>query len=203
MAAILNGNKNKLRLDSLSLRNSYDNNTIDKLSILVAQKLVQNFDFKKKNVHLFFPIENKKEVNTWHLYNLIKDSAQLHTSTLNEKSKQWECITFEKTNNFTTTKFEVPIPVDYRLSNWIEIDYIIVPLLCFDSFGNRIGYGKGIYDQILKKTKSNCVKIGLSFLKCSEQKIDIQPHDIPLDFCQTPFQLHQFTSVQQSKIIFL
>ena len=100
LAATLNGNKNKLRLDSLSLRKSYNNDTIDKLSILVAQKLVQNFDFKKKNVHLFFPIENKKEVNTWNLYNLIKDFAQLHTSTLNEKSKQWECINFEKSNNF-------------------------------------------------------------------------------------------------------
>ena len=193
MAAILNGNKNKLRLDSLSLRNSYDNNTIDKLSIPIAENLVQKFDFKKKNVHLFFPIENRKEVNTWHLYNLIKDSAQIHTSTLNEESEQWDCITFGKTNNFTTTKFGVPIPVNYQLSKWEEMDYIIVPLLCFDSLGNRIGYGKGIYDEILKKTKSNCIKIGLSILKCSEIKIDIEPHDVALDYCQTPFQLHQFT----------
>tara|TARA_B100001287_G_scaffold275794_1_gene284470 strand:+ start:2711 stop:3292 length:582 start_codon:yes stop_codon:yes gene_type:complete len=192
LAATLNGNKNKLRIDSLTARKSYNNKTIDKHSILIAQNLVRKFDFKEKNIHLFFPIKNKKEVNTWYLYNLIKESSKLHTSVLSEKSKQWDCINFEKTNNFTTTRFKVPIPINYQFTKWREIDYIIVPLLCFDSFGNRIGYGKGIYDKILNKTKFNCIKIGVSLLKCSTQKIDSEPHDIPLDYCQTPFQLHQF-----------
>ena len=192
MAATLNGNKNKLRIDSLTARKSYNNKTIDKHSILIAQNLGRKFDFKEKNIHLFFPIKNKKEVNTWYLYNLIKESSKLHTSVLSEKSKKWDCVNFEKTNNFTTTRFKVPIPINYQFTKWREIDYIIVPLLCFDSFGNRIGYGKGIYDKILNKTKFNCIKIGVSLLKCSTQKIDSEPHDIPLDYCQTPFQLHQF-----------
>ena len=29
-----------------------------------------------------------------------------------------------------------------------KLDFILLPLLCFDDHGNRVGYGKGIYDQI-------------------------------------------------------
>ena len=91
-----------------------------------------------------------------------------------------------------TTKFNVPTPITYESSNWDEIDIIIVPLLVFDNLGNRIGYGKGIYDAILEKTRKNCIKIGVSFFKCSPLNIDSEPHDISLNYCQTPFQLNCF-----------
>lgn len=36
-----------------------------------------------------------------------------------------------------------------------DIDMVLVPLLAFDTQGNRVGYGKGYYDRFLK----NCLKI--------------------------------------------
>ena len=67
-----------------------------------------------------------------------------------------------------------------------------MPLLCFDDYGNRIGYGKGIYDQICKCLNKSCVKIGLSFFEAHQNTIEKEKHDIPLDFCQTPLKLYKF-----------
>ena len=41
-------------------------------------------------------------------------------------------------------------------------DLIIVPLLAFDRFKNRLGYGKGYYDRFLGKNK-NILTIGIAF----------------------------------------
>ena len=104
-----------------------------------------------KKVHLFYPIDEKKEINTWEIHSLIKNKSLLHTSVHNSKTKEWECASFNCNEEFTTTIFEVPIPVKYKICNWKSIDIVLIPLLVFDKKGNRIGYGKGIYDRILSK----------------------------------------------------
>lgn len=192
MAAISNGNKAILREQAIKIRSKLSSSKTNELSEIIADQLINNFKFKGKNVHLFFPIKGRNEVNTWHLYNLIKEISKIHTSKANSTSDSWESIKFKKDSNFTTTKFNVPIPITYESSNWDEIDIIIVPLLAFDNLGNRVGYGKGIYDSILEKTRKNCIKIGVSFFKCSPLSIDSEPHDISLNYCQTPYQLNCF-----------
>ena len=59
------------------------------------------------------------------------------------------------------------------------IEAFIVPLLCFDEEGYRLGYGKGYYDRVLKDHKA--VKIGIAYdmQKCAH--VPHEEHDIPLD----------------------
>ncbi len=64
-----------------------------------------------------------------------------------------------------------------------SMDLIIVPGIAFDPRGNRIGYGGGFYDKLLKLTQG--YKVGLAF---SEQMLDELPtevHDVPLDLIIT------------------
>lgn len=49
----------------------------------------------------------------------------------------------------------------------------IVPGICFDKEGYRIGYGKGYYDKYL--SNKNIYKIGICFKECL---IDYIPHDL-------------------------
>ena len=113
---------------------------------------------------MFYPITNNKEVNTWHIHKTINSNSAIFTSFY-EKSKEWKCISFNPSVKFTIGKLNIPEPKDYKIETLDIIDVILVPLLVFDRFGNRVGYGKGIYDKILNQLNKDCLKIGLSFLK--------------------------------------
>ena len=65
---------------------------------------------------------------------------------------------------------------------------IMLPLVAFDNQLNRIGYGKGYYDRILKKIskiKKKTIFLGIaySFQKC--RKIPVNKHDFKLDYIFT------------------
>jgi len=67
-------------------------------------------------------------------------------------------------------------------------DLIMVPLVAFDNDLNRIGYGKGYYDRMLKKIskyKKKTIFLGIaySFQRCS--KIPVNKYDFKLDYIFT------------------
>ena len=64
--------------------------------------------------------------------------------------------------------------------------------MAFDGKGNRIGYGKGFYDEFLKNCSKDTLKIGLSFFEAEAAIDGIEPHDIPLDYCVTPEKIYTF-----------
>jgi len=67
-------------------------------------------------------------------------------------------------------------------------DLIMVPLVAFDKYLNRIGYGKGYYDRSLKKIrkiKKKAIYLGIaySFQRC--KLIPVSQHDFKLDYIFT------------------
>jgi 5-formyltetrahydrofolate cyclo-ligase len=70
-----------------------------------------------------------------------------------------------------------------------KIDAIIVPLLCFDARGFRVGYGKGFYDKFLSECRTDCLKIGFSYFAPVAEISDAQDFDVKLDYCITPEEI--------------
>lgn len=67
-------------------------------------------------------------------------------------------------------------------------DCIIAPMLGFDKNGNRLGYGKGFYDQYISKLRDinhRCVIIGVAFSIQETPEIPCDSHDQKLDFIVT------------------
>ena len=118
--------------------------------------------------------------------------VQLTCSFYVDGLKKWECVSFESNTPFKEEKYHVPVPEFYKSSKWSDIDLILIPLICFDLDGNRVGYGKGIYDSICTQLKKSTIKVGLSFFDHNDVLIDKENHDIALDYCQTPSKLYQF-----------
>lgn len=59
---------------------------------------------------------------------------------------------------------------------------IVVPGVCFDKDGYRIGYGKGFYDKYLSKYKDmNFDKTGVCFKECFLKKAEHESTDVPVD----------------------
>ena len=192
MAAISSGNKNRLRKSALSERLNLKEEFIERNSIKISNHLLNNFSLIKKNVHLFYPISKNKEVNTWHIHNAINSNSAIFTSLYVKSKDKWECISFNPSVKFTKGKLDIPGPIDYKLEIFDKIEVILIPLLVFDKFGNRVGYGKGIYDRILNQLNKNCLKIGLSFFEVSKENIQVDFQDQSLDYCQTPNKLYKF-----------
>ena len=67
-----------------------------------------------------------------------------------------------------------------------------MPLLAYDTAGNRIGYGKGFYDNFLAECKADTLKIGLSFFPPEPLIEDVREDDIPLDYIVTPEDVFKF-----------
>jgi 5-formyltetrahydrofolate cyclo-ligase len=65
---------------------------------------------------------------------------------------------------------------------------VLVPLLAFDSKGNRLGYGAGYYDAALRdlRQRGPVVAIGLGFDEQQFPEIPREPQDEPLDMILTP-----------------
>lgn len=73
-----------------------------------------------------------------------------------------------------------PPKVRHPLSNINYLNIIIVPGVCFDSRGNRLGYGKGYYDRLLKGYNGKRVALAYDFQVCDvlpsqekDERVDI------------------------------
>lgn len=60
------------------------------------------------------------------------------------------------------------------------IDVAVVPGMCFDSHGNRIGRGKGYYDRFLAKIP-HVYKIGICFGFQKIEEVPVEETDIRMD----------------------
>ncbi len=94
---------------------------------------------------------------------------------------------------FAPNAFGVDEPVGGIDLEPAAIDLVIVPLLCFDARGYRVGYGKGYYDRFLKKCRPGCLKIGFSYFAPVPEITDAGPHDVKLDYCVTHDQVYAFS----------
>ena len=93
---------------------------------------------------------------------------------------------------FETNAFGVDEPVGGIDLDPLDIDLVIVPLLCFDERGYRVGYGKGYYDYFLKSCRPDCLKIGFSYFDPVPEIEDVAEHDVRLNFCITHDRMYAF-----------
>ena len=78
------------------------------------------------------------------------------------------------------SSFGAPEPIADGPAAHKENALIIVPGLIFDRLGYRIGYGGGYYDRFLSR-EPNHPTIGLCFDFQMTDRLDHDPHDIPVD----------------------
>lgn len=146
-------------------------------------------------LHLFLPIRKFREPDTFQLADWIREvypEIQLVISKSDLQSNLLDHYLWEKDHILEVNRWGIEEPKGGEVINPQQLDAVIVPLLAFDKGGNRVGYGKGFYDRFLIACRPDCLIIGLSFFEAVEKIADVEPTDIPLDFCITPSTIWKF-----------
>jgi len=102
-----------------------------------------------------------------------------------KKNYQMEFFEWSSKDPLTINKYGIPEPISNKV---IYPSILLVPMVAFDKYSNRIGYGGGFYDRYIKKIKKKNKKIltiGLAYSFQKVKEIPISKHDIKLDFIVT------------------
>lgn len=78
-----------------------------------------------------------------------------------------------------------------------DLDVVIVPLLAFDSHGNRLGMGAGYYDRSFSFLRArnkwfHPKLIGVAYEFQRVRRIKLQPWDVPLNVVVTELKVYRF-----------
>lgn len=103
-----------------------------------------------------------------------------------------QAIKAEIDTPFVKNLYGIPEPESDEIIHPELIDIILIPLLCFDEDGYRVGYGKGFYDKYLQHVRNDTIKIGLSYFEPVKMIEDRNKFDLPLDYCVTPERTYAF-----------
>lgn len=186
-------NKTKLRQEYRSKRTNLSNQTIDSDSLKIANLLFDNFNLDRKIVHTFISIKKHNEINTTFINNILFNKCkEVATSITIYKPLSLVHSIITKNTVYKLDQFNIPTPTEPKIILPKELDVVLIPLLVFDNKGNRIGYGKGLYDTFLEECNKDCIKIGLSLFEPHSEPIITESHDIKLDYCVTPNKTYQF-----------
>jgi 5-formyltetrahydrofolate cyclo-ligase len=185
--------KAELRLKYKTLRKNLSEETITLLSLEIANQLLKLDIWNYSFYHVFLTIESQKEINTDYILSILSGKDKnIVISKSDFETRNLQHFLLTDATQIKLNNHNIPEPVDGIEIDNSKIEVVFVPLLAYDNFGNRIGYGKGFYDNFLANCKPETVKIGLSFFEPEAHITDVSPSDIPLDFCISPKSILTF-----------
>jgi 5-formyltetrahydrofolate cyclo-ligase len=188
--------KNSLRIKYKKLREELSSETIEDLSLAIANQTLKISVWNHTNYHLFLTMSQKQEVNTDYLLHILqgKDKSVIVSKSHFSTGEMTHYLLQENTV-LKISNNGIPEPTAGIEIQPKQIDVVFVPLLGYDLKGNRIGYGKGFYDRFLSKCNKNAVFIGLSFFE-PEKEIFSETTDVSLHYCVTPNKIYSFKNVE-------
>ena len=173
--------KKKVRQELIKVRKSFLKEDVFEKSKEIKGNLFDLTEFKEASNILFY-VSYDNEVNT---HDMIKESMKKKKNVIVPISdKINRCLILSELKNWDDLEqgsygiFE-PRKEKIKEAPIEKIELIIVPGVGFDEKGNRIGHGKGFYDNLLRNS-TNIPHIGLAFESQTLKEIPIQSHDLPV-----------------------
>jgi len=146
-------------------------------------------------LHIFIPIGKYHEPNTYLIINYVQEffpQIKIVVSRSNFDDYSMQHFILDEHTLFETNSWGIPEPISGIKVASSVIDMIIVPLLIFDLFGYRVGYGKGLYDRFFSSCKVGVQRVGLSFFNPIDVIADKNEYDVQLTKAITPDHIYHF-----------
>ena len=173
-----NSEKASLRKRINERRKSLGTDEIENRSSVILGKLEVSLDFlKAKTVLIYWAM--KEEVQTRSFIEKWSDVKQFILPQVNGDKLVLRKFTDIKSLK-KGKKLPIMEPTGELYTNYNAIDLAIIPAVAYDRKGNRLGRGKGYYDQLLPLLPKT-VKIGIAFDFQVVKEIPVEDHDIAVD----------------------
>ena len=173
--------KSKLRKKILKVRQKFNTKNIQLnfnqiIKILIKEKITN------KIIGGYYPVNF--EIDDLALLKKFKKSKFNISLPVIKKNFQMNFYKWSPSDPLKVNKYGIPEP---ETKNLVYPDILLIPLVAFDRNLNRLGYGGGYYDRLIKKLskKKNIIKIGLAFSVQEIDKVPINMYDQKLDYIVT------------------
>ena len=173
--------KSKLRKKILKIRENINTKNI-KIDFRKILNLLKKEKITKKNIGGYYPVNFELDD-----LDILKEFEKRKFNISLPKIKKNSDMDFYKwsfNEPLKINKYGIPEPYAKIL---VYPDVMLVPLVAFDKKLNRLGYGGGYYDRLIRKLakKKKILKIGLALSSQKINKVPINKYDQKLDYIVT------------------
>ena len=173
--------KSKLRKKILKIRKKINENNIQ-IDFKKIIEILKKEKITKKTIGGYFPVNF--EVDDLELLRKFEKKNFNISLPAIKKNFQMDFYKWTFSELLKINQYGIPEP---EKKNLVYPDILLIPLVAFDKDLNRLGYGGGYYDRLIRKIakKKKVLKIGLALSAQRVNKIPINKNDQKLDFIIT------------------
>ena len=167
--------KNALRQEMKQKRREFKDK--EKASLKACENLIKTEEYKNAKCVCVY-MSAFGEVDTSHIIaDCQKNNKRILVPITNVETTTLSLAEFS--GEFEKGAYGINEPETKVFAKFDEPDFIVIPGICFDKKGNRIGFGKGYYDRLLSETRG--FKAGLCYNFQVTDAIDSDIHDVKMD----------------------
>ena len=173
--------KNILRKKILVYRKN--NYRIVGLKYSLLKDILKKFNLlKNKKIGAYFPINY--EIDCLEILKQLEKSGHKISLPITKKGNKMDFFEWSFKEPLLIGKIGIPEPYSKKK---VYPDILLVPLVAFNKYKFRLGYGGGYYDRYIQKIKKikKILTIGMAFSFQEVRKLPINEHDKKLDFIFT------------------
>lgn len=175
----MTSDKQTLRKEYKQRRTQLDKATKRKLDLEIQSKLLMLSEYRSSD-KVFLYCSTDDEIDTLGILNAAFANKKRVALPVTNEDNSLSFYYINSLKELKTGRFNILEPTDLsKKADDFDNSICVVPSLCCDLSGNRIGYGKGCYDRFLSTYTG--VKISLCYSDFIVLKIDAEDTDELMD----------------------
>jgi len=177
--------KNDIRLEMRERRRKVSQERRRYTGRIIAQKIIcgeMRLATRALRVNIY--LSTKEELPTRYIARALWDAGrEVCVPAWSEFDKRYQLCELHPRMKLVTGRLGIREPMEQvPVMSW-DVDAFVLPGLAFDTRGGRLGFGKGIYDDILFRANPSAIKIGICYdWQILDDQLPLEPHDMRVDW---------------------
>lgn len=183
--------KEEIRKKILLRRKNITQAQVSLLSAEISKKVLSIKKIKGVQKYLVY-LPTGNEVDTKLIIHfLIQNNKKIYLTAFFKND--WLVSEFYSLDDLEKNQFNIYQPKKIVKANIADVDLAFIPGVAFSKRGNRIGFGKGVYDKLLANFKG--LKIGLAYEFQILNDLPMDAHDLKMDLIFSEKRILDFRAI--------